>query len=93
MNYRWNYEPTTTENEACAQALAEEVRVNPAIAQMLVARGVNTAEQVRKYFHPQLLDLHDPYLMKDMDRAVERLNEAMGQRERIMIYGDYDVDG
>ena len=93
MNYRWNYEPPTTENEACAQALAEEVRVNPAIAQMLVARGVNTAEQVRKYFHPQLLDLHDPYLMKDMDRAVERLNEAMGQRERIMIYGDYDVDG
>ena len=93
MNYRWNYEPPTTENEACAQALAEEVRVNPAIAQMLVARGVNTAEQVRKYFHPQLLDLHDPYLMKDMDKAVERLNEAMGQRERIMIYGDYDVDG
>ena len=93
MNYRWNYEPPTTENEACAQALAEEVRVNPAIAQMLVARGVNTAEQVRKFFHPQLLDLHDPYLMKDMDRAVERLNEAMGQRERIMIYGDYDVDG
>ena len=93
MNYRWNYEPPTTENEACAGALAEEVRVNPAIAQMLVARGIRTAEQARKYFHPQLLELHDPYLMKDMDRAVERLNEAMGQRERIMIYGDYDVDG
>ncbi len=67
--------------------------VNLAIAQMLVARGVRTQEQVRAYFRPQLLDLHDPYLMKDMDRAVERLNEAMGQRERIMIYGDYDVDG
>ena len=93
MNYRWNYEPPTTENEACAEALAEEVRVNPAIAQMLVERGIRTAEQARKYFHPQLLDLYDPYLMKDMDRAVERLNEAMGQRERIMIYGDYDVDG
>ena len=93
MNYRWNYEPPTTENVACAEALAEEVRVNPAIAQMLVERGIRTAEQARKYFHPQLLELHDPYLMKDMDRAVERLNEAMGQRERIMIYGDYDVDG
>ena len=93
MNYRWNYEPPTTENEACAEALAEEVRVSPAIAQMLVERGIRTAEQARKYFHPQLLELHDPYLMKDMDRAVERLNEAMGQRERIMIYGDYDVDG
>ena len=93
MNYRWNYEPPTTENEACAEALAEEVRVNPAIAQMLVSRGIRTAEQARKFFHPQLLELHDPYLMKDMDKAVERLNEAMGQRERIMIYGDYDVDG
>ena len=93
MNVRWNYEPPTTENEACAEGLAEEVRVTPAIAQMLVARGIRTAEQAKKYFHPQLLDLHDPYLMKDMDRAVERLNEAMGQRERIMIYGDYDVDG
>ena len=93
MNYRWNYEPPTTENEACAEALAEEARVTPTIAQMLVARGIRTAEQARKYFHPQLLELHDPYLMKDMDKAVERLNEAMGQRERIMIYGDYDVDG
>ena len=93
MNFRWNYEPPTTENEACAEGLAEEVRVTPAIAQMLVARGIRTAEQAKKYFHPQLLDLHDPYLMKDMDRAVERLNEAMGQREHIMIYGDYDVDG
>ena len=93
MNYRWNYEPPTTENEACAEALAEEARVSPAVAQMLVARGIRTADQARKYFHPQLLELHDPYLMKDMDKAVERLNEAMGQRERIMIYGDYDVDG
>ena len=93
MNYKWNYEAPTTENVACAEALAEEARVNPAIAQMLVARGIRTAEQARKFFHPQLLELHDPYLMKDMDKAVERLNEAMGQRERIMIYGDYDVDG
>ena len=93
MNYKWNYEAPTTEDQACAEELAEEVRVSPAIAQLLVARGIRTADGARKYFRPQLLDLHNPYLMKDMDRAVERLNEAMGQRERIMIYGDYDVDG
>ena len=93
MKYQWNYQPPTDEDKACAEKLAGEVNVNLAIAQMLVARGVRTQEQVRAYFRPQLLDLHDPYLMKDMDRAVERLNEAMGQRERIMIYGDYDVDG
>ena len=93
MNYKWNYEAPTTEDQACAEGLAEEVRVSPAIAQLLVARGIRTPDGARKYFRPQLLDLHNPYLMKDMDRAVERLNEAMGQRERIMVYGDYDVDG
>ena len=93
MNYKWNYEPPTTEDQACAAQLADDVRVSQPIAQMLVARGIRTAEQAKKYFRPQLLELHDPYLMKDMDRAVDRLNEAMGERERIMIYGDYDVDG
>lgn len=93
MNYRWNYEPLTPENQDCAEVLAEEVRVSPAVAQMLVARGIRTADEARRFFRPQLLELHDPYLMKDMDKAVERLNEAMGQRERIMVYGDYDVDG
>ena len=93
MNYKWNYEPPTTEDQACAAQLADDVRVSQPIAQMLVARGIRTAEQAKKYFRPQLLELHDPYLMRDMDRAVDRLNEAMGQRERIMIYGDYDVDG
>ncbi len=93
MNYKWNYEPPTTEDQACAAQLADDVRVSQPIAQMLVARGIRTAEQAKKFFRPQLLELHDPYLMKDMDRAVDRLNEAMGERERIMIYGDYDVDG
>lgn len=93
MKYQWNYQQPTDEDKSCAEALAREVNVNVAIAQMLVTRGVRTAEQARAYFRPQLLELHDPFLMKDMARAVERLNEAMGQRERIMIYGDYDVDG
>ena len=58
----------------------------------MAKRGIN-AEDAKKYFHPQLGDLLDPFLMKDMDRAVERLNKAMGRKERIMVYGDYDVDG
>lgn len=93
MNYKWNYKQPETEVIACAANLANELRINPVVAQLLIARGINTSEKARSYFRPQLQDLHDPFLMKDMNIAVERLNEAMGQRERIMIYGDYDVDG
>lgn len=93
MKYKWNYQPPTPEERERAAALSNEVRISPVVAQLLLARGIDTAEKARSYFRPQLQDLHDPFLMKDMDRAVERLNEAMGQRERIMIYGDYDVDG
>lgn len=93
MKYKWNYQQPTPEEEARATALANEVNISPVIAQLLLARGIDSADQVRSFFRPQLHELHDPYLMKDMGRAVERLNEAMGQRERIMIYGDYDVDG
>ncbi len=93
MNYKWNYEPPTAEMQTAAAELAREVNVSPVIAQLLISRGVDTPDKVKAYFRPQLHELHDPFLMKDMDVAVERLNEAMGQRERIMIYGDYDVDG
>ena len=93
MIYKWNYQPPTTEEQACAEGLADGVNISLPIAQMLVSRGIRTAEQARAFFRPQLQELHDPFLMKDMDIAVERLNEAMGQRERIMVYGDYDVDG
>ena len=92
MNYKWNYQPPTIEDEACAKNLADVLNVNRAIAQMLVARGIRTEEEAKAFFRPQLQDLHDPYLMKDMDKAVARLNEAMGQRERILVYGEYDVD-
>lgn len=93
MKYKWNYQPPTPEEQERAAALANETRVSPVIAQLLLARGIDSADKARAFFRPQLHELHDPFLMKDMDRAVERLNEAMGQRERIMIYGDYDVDG
>ncbi len=93
MSYKWNYKAPTQEQVDAAEALANETRISPVLCRMLMSRGITTAEEVRKFFRPQLHDLHDPFLMKGMDKAVERLNQAMGNRERIMIYGDYDVDG
>lgn len=93
MNYQWNYSEPTPEQKEAAQRLAEETGVSPVLCQMLIRRGITTAEATRAYLRPQLQSLHDPFLMRDMDRAVERLNQAMGHKERILIYGDYDVDG
>ena len=93
MIYKWNYEAPTQEQTEAAAALADELRINSVFCSLLVRRGITTAEDAHKFFRPQLHDLHDPFLMKGMDVAVERLNTAMGNRERIMIYGDYDVDG
>lgn len=93
MNYKWNYDQPTSEQVEAARELAEAINFSPAICQMLIERGITTPEAARSFFRPQLHELHDPFLMKDMDVAVNRLNEAMGRKERIMIYGDYDVDG
>lgn len=65
----------------------------PPVSELLAARGISTVKEAEHFFHPSLRDLHDPFLMPDMDRAVARLNRAMGSKERIMVYGDYDVDG
>lgn len=93
MNYKWNYEaPTPTEATAQA-ALAREVGIHPALGKLLFDRGITTAQQARHFFRPQLTELYDPFTMNDMQVAVDRLNLAMGRKERIMVYGDYDVDG
>ena len=73
--------------------LAAELGIDRVLAELLVARGVNTFEQARSFFRPSLDDLHDPFLMKDMDKAVERLHRAISEEEKILVYGDYDVDG
>lgn len=93
MNYKWNYVAPTEQEQTAAQHLAEGVNISPVLARMLIRRGITTEDEARRFFRPQLHDLHDPFLMTDMDLAVERLNEAMGKKERILIYGDYDVDG
>ena len=73
--------------------LATELGVDRVLAELLVQRGVETFEQARSFFRPSLDDLHDPFLMKDMDKAVERLHEAIVKGQKILVYGDYDVDG
>ena len=73
--------------------LATELGVDRVLAELLVQRGVETFQQARAFFRPSLEDLHDPFLMKDMDKAVERLHEAIAKGQKILVYGDYDVDG
>lgn len=73
--------------------LSSELGVDPVLAELLVQRGVCTFEQARSFFRPSLDDLHDPFLMTDMDKAVERVHQAVAAGEKILVYGDYDVDG
>ena len=75
------------------EKLADSLGVDKIIATLLVERGVTTFEEAKNFFRPSLDQLHDPFLMKDMDRAIARINEAVRKKERMMIYGDYDVDG
>ena len=93
MTHKWNYLPITSDQAEASQRLAQELGISPVLGRLLVERGITTATAAKKFFRPQLPDLYDPFLMKDMDVAVERLNKAMGKKERILIYGDYDVDG
>ncbi len=74
-------------------ALAKEFAGCPPVSELLVQRGIRSVEEAERFFHPSLGDMHDPFLMPEMDKAVDRLNRAMGSKERIMVYGDYDVDG
>ena len=93
MHFKWNYVPPTPEEKRTAEALGAKMSISPILAQILVRRGITTEPAAKRYFRPQLGDLINPFLMKDMDVAVDRLNDAMGRKERILVYGDYDVDG
>jgi single-stranded-DNA-specific exonuclease len=91
MAYRWTAAPKL--NDQKVEQLAELINVSPIIARLLLQRGVETFEQAKKFFRPQLSDLYDPFLMKDMDKAIDRIILGLQRKERVMIYGDYDVDG
>ena len=73
--------------------LAESANISKPLANLLLQRGINDSESARKFFRPDLQQLYDPFLMKDMDKAVARLEQAIVERENVLIYGDYDVDG
>lgn len=93
MQFKWNYEPPTPERQKAAKELGEKIGMSPILANLLIQRGIKTESAAKRFFRPMLNELIDPFLMNDMDVAVDRLNDAMGRKERIMIYGDYDVDG
>ena len=93
MNYNWNIRCLTAVEQEMQQQLEKELNISSAAARMLVVRGIQTADEARAFVRPSLDKLHDPFLMKDMDKAVERLHKAITQGEKILIYGDYDVDG
>lgn len=88
---RWTLKPKQDDEQI--KALAEILKVDRLIAQLLLQRGVTSYEEAKKFFRPQLSDLHDPFLMKDMELAVKRIEDAMLANENILVYGDYDVDG
>ncbi|MES2487518.1 MAG: single-stranded-DNA-specific exonuclease RecJ [Bacteroidota bacterium] len=88
---RWNLKPQPDPHTT--QQLADALNIEASIAALLVQRGIETFEQARQFFRPSLDDLHDPYLMKDMDKAVQRIEQAIVNNENILIFGDYDVDG
>ena len=93
MTYNWNIRCLTAVEQETQQQLERELNISSAAARMLVVRGIQTADEARAFVRPSLDKLHDPFLMKDMDKAVERLHQAITQGEKILIYGDYDVDG
>lgn len=90
---KWNYSPQSPEGLQAAKELGDKIGMSPVLANLLIRRGIKTESAAKRFFRPMLNELIDPFLMNDMDMAVDRLNDAMGRKERIMIYGDYDVDG
>jgi single-stranded-DNA-specific exonuclease len=90
MNKRWVVKET---EQTAVQELQESLKIHPVLCKLLVDRGIVNYDQAKLFFRPQLSDLHDPFLMKDMDIAVSRVLTAINNNERILIYGDYDVDG
>ena len=93
MNYTGNYEAPDAATAEAEAELANALGIHATLGKLLFDRGITTVQQARHFFRPQLSELHDPFLMDDMQTAVDRLNKAMGRKERIMVYGDYDVDG
>lgn len=93
MTGKWKIKHLDNQQTEIKKRLASELNISPILAQLLVQRGIHTFEQARNYFRPDFANLHDPFLMADMEKAVARLTNAIQENEKILIYGDYDVDG
>ena len=91
MQRRWIYNALPPQDEV--EALSKSLNINPYLSTILLQRGKNSFEEAKKFFRPSLEHLHDPFLIKDMDKAVARLQRAIDTNEKILVYGDYDVDG
>src|SRR6516162_5222234 len=91
MEKRWKLRSDI--DEATVSQLAEDLKIDNVLAKLLVQRGINDFDAAKKFFRPSYDDLHDPFLMKDMDLAIDRLEQAISNKEKILVYGDYDVDG
>src|SRR6476619_5040075 len=87
---RWHIKQADSEK---VHALSQALNIHPALCAILVQRGMETFEAAKNFFRPQLATLHSPWLMKDMDKAVDRILQAFANNEHIMVFGDYDVDG
>ena len=88
---RWALKPRG--DEKIISGLSDALNISPTLSNLLVQRGVNTFDEAKKFFRPSIEDLHDPFLMQDMDKAIIRIEEAFRDGEKIIVYGDYDVDG
>ena len=93
MINKWIYNTLSKQQSEIQNKLADELSISPVLSSLLVQREIFTYDEARSFFRPDLADLHDPFLMADMDKAVERLTKAMRHNEKILVYGDYDVDG
>ena len=91
MEKKWVIKPRGEKDQI--EVLAKQLNVHPILANLLVQRGHSTYEKAKDFFRPDLKMLHDPFLMKDMDKAIERIDKAIATKEKIMVFGDYDVDG
>src|SRR6056297_1635080 len=91
MSFRWVF--SEPEREEAASILQEELGIPQKIAYLLSLRGIDTYDKAKSFFRPDLELIHDPFLMKDMDKGTDRLAKAIRDREKIIVYGDYDVDG
>lgn len=93
MTNRWIINSLNEDQKKQQDEIAKQLSINPILAKLLVQRGITTFDEAKQFFRPSLNALHDPFLMTDMQKAVDRLNLAIGKNEKIMVYGDYDVDG